>query len=75
MEGLVEHMNKDFEIVGLSVTDKGLLKKVGERAVVASVKMLPGADHVDNEWVMEAFMAVYAQYYARVKEYSKQEGL
>lgn len=71
----MEHMNKDFEVVGLSATDKGLLKKVGERAVVASVKMLPGADHVDNEWVMEAVMAIYAQYYARVKEYSKQEDL
>ena len=68
-------MNKDFEVVGLSATDKGLLKKVGERAVVASVKMLPGADYADNEWVMEAIMAVYAQYYARVKEYSKQEGV
>lgn len=64
-----------FEIVGLSATDKGVLKKVGERAVVASVKMLPGADHVDDEWVMETVMAVYAQYYARVKEYSRQEGL
>ena len=68
-------MNKDFEVVGLSATDKGVLKKVGERAIVASVKMLPGADQADNDWLMESVMAVYAQYYARVKEYSKQEGL
>ena len=68
-------MNKDFEVVELSATDKGLLKKIGERAIVASVKMLPGADQADNHWLMESIMTVYAQYYARVKEYRKQEGV
>ena len=63
-----------FEIVGLSATDKGLLKKVGERAVVMSVKMLPSADQQDNDRLMEAVKDAYMQYYSRVKEYSR-EGL
>lgn len=67
-------MEQKFEIISLSASDKGLLKMTGERAVVANIKMIPGADAADNEWVTEELRNLYMRYYTRVSEYKKTEG-
>ena len=56
-------MDKEFEIIKLSPRDTGLLKIVGEREVVVSVKVLNGSDEADNEWLMENIGNLYRQYY------------
>lgn len=66
-------MEKKFEIINLSAREKGLLKTVGVREVVVSLKLLPGADNLDNDWLMQAVKNVYMQYYSRVEEYRKME--
>ena len=43
--------------------------------MVLSVKVLPGSDSSDNDWMIEALRAVYMQYYSRVAEYRDVEGL
>lgn len=67
-------MEKGFEIVGLGLQEKGVLKTVGNREVVVSVKTIPGADVSDNDWIMEAVRNCYMQYYSRVAEYRNMEG-
>lgn len=67
-------MEKGFEIINISAGEKGILKTVGSREVVLSVKVLPGSDSSDNDWLMKALMAVYMQYYSRVAEYRDLEG-
>lgn len=62
-------MEREFEIIGLGLQEKGLLKTFGNREVVISVKVLPGADNSDNEWIMESIRNLYLQYYTRVSEY------
>ena len=66
-------MDKEFEIIKLSPRDTGLLKIVGEREVVVSVKVLNGSDEADNEWLMENIGNLYRQYYSRVKSYAEKE--
>ena len=68
-----ENMDKEFEIIKLSPRDTGLLKIVGEREVVVSVKVLNGSDEADNEWLMENIGNLYRQYYSRVKSYAEKE--
>ena len=68
-------MEKGFEIINISAGEKGILKTVGNREVVLSVKVLPGSDSSDNDWLIEALRAVYMQYYSRVAEYRNVEGL
>lgn len=58
-------------VVNLTAREKGLLKVVGEREIVASIKMLEGADSIDNAWLIEAVKEVYSQYYSRVCEYRR----
>lgn len=65
-------MEQKFEIINLSASDKGLLKVTGGREVVANMRMIPGADAADNEWVMETVRSIYMQYYSRVAEYRKE---
>lgn len=67
-------MEKGFEIINISAGEKGILKTVGNREVVLSVKVLPGSDSSDNDWLIEALRAVYMQYYSRVAEYRNVEG-
>ncbi len=67
-------MEQKFEIINLSASDKGLLKVTGGREVVANMRMIPGADAADNEWVMEELRNLYMRYYTRVSEYRKMEG-
>ena len=67
-------MEKGFEIINISAGEKGILKTVGNREVVLSVKVLPGSDSSDNDWMIEALRAVYMQYYSRVAEYRDVEG-
>jgi len=67
-------MKKGFEIINISAGEKGILKTVGNREVVLSVKLLPGSGGSDNDWLIEALRAVYMQYYSRVAEYRDVEG-
>lgn len=64
-------MENGFEFVALTTGEKGLLKKVGAREVVVTVKHLPGADEADNLWLEEAIKNMYLQYYNRVKSYKE----
>lgn len=61
-----------FQILTLSARDRGVLKTVGEREVVASVKVLAQADSTDNDWLIEEVKNVYMRYYSRVCDYSKE---
>ena len=68
-------MERDFEIIKLPGTgDRGILKTVGDREVVVSIKLIQGADSADNEWLSEAIRNVYMQYYSRVSEYITPKG-
>ena len=40
--------------------------------IVASVKLIAGADEADNVWLMEKVKQAYQQYYSRVQEYHKE---
>ena len=68
-------MERGFEIINLSAKEKGILKTVGDREVVSTVKLLPGADNSDNEWLIESVWSIYMQYYSRVAEYRNMEGI
>lgn len=61
-------MDEKFVVVKLSDRDRGILKTVGDREVVVSVKIQPGADSADNNFLMESLKIVYMQYYNRVAE-------
>uniref|UniRef100_UPI00405680F6 hypothetical protein n=1 Tax=Acetatifactor sp. TaxID=1872090 RepID=UPI00405680F6 len=68
-------MERGFEIINLSATEKAVLKVTGGREVVANIKMIPGADAADNDWVMEELRNLYMRYYSRVAEYRNMEGI
>ena len=61
-----------FQILTLSARDRGLLKIVGEREVVASIRVLAQADSTDNDWLIEEVKNIYMRYYSRVCDYSKE---
>ena len=73
-------MNKfgeeDFMLINLRGTqgtrEFGILKTLGNREIVASAKLLAGADEADNVWLMEKVKQAYQQYYSRVQEYHKE---
>ena len=73
-------MNKfgeeDFMLINLRGTqgtrEFGVLKTIGNRDIVASVKLIAGADEADNVWLMEKIKQAYQQYYSRVQEYHKE---
>lgn len=63
----------DFMLINLGgmqgVREFGVLKTIGDRDIVASAKLIAGADEADNVWLMEKFKQAYQQYYSRVQEY------
>lgn len=65
---------EDFMLINLKGTqgarEFGVLKTIGDRGVVASAKLLGGADEADNVWLMEKVRQAYQQYYSRVQEYT-----
>lgn len=67
---------EDFMLVNLRGTqgtrEFGVLKTIGDRGIVASAKLLAGADEADNMWLMEQIRHAYQQYYSRVQEYVKE---
>lgn len=67
---------EDFMLINLRGTqgtrEFGVLKTIGDRDIVASAKLLAGADEADNVWLMEKVKQAYQQYYSRVQEYSKE---
>lgn len=67
---------EDFMLINLrgtlGVREFGVLKTIGNRDIVASVKLLAGADESDNVWLMEKVKQAYQQYYSRVQEYHKE---
>lgn len=67
---------EDFMLINLRGTqgtrEFGVLKTLGNRDIVASVKLLAGADEADNVWLMEKVKQAYQQYYSRVQEYHKE---
>lgn len=67
---------EDFMLINLrgtqGVREFGVLKTLGNRDIVASVKLLAGADEADNVWLMEKVKQAYQQYYSRVQEYHKE---
>ena len=67
---------EDFMLINLRGTqgarEFGVLKTIGNRDIVASVKLLAGADEADNVWLMEKVKQAYQQYYSRVQEYHKE---
>lgn len=66
---------EDFMLVNLrgaqGTREFGVLKTIGDRDIVASAKLLAGADEADNTWLMEKVRQAYQQYYSRVHEYTK----
>lgn len=67
---------EDFMLVNLRGTNGtrefGVLKTLGTRDIVASAKIIDGADEADNVWLMEKYKQAYQQYYSRVREYNKE---
>lgn len=67
---------EDFMLINLRGTqgarEFGVLKTIGNRDIVASVKLIAGADEADNVWLMEKVKQAYQQYYSRVQEYHKE---
>ena len=67
---------EDFMLINLRGTqgtrEFGVLKTLGNRDIVASAKLLAGADEADNVWLMEKVKQAYQQYYSRVQEYHKE---
>lgn len=69
-------MGNDFLVINISAREKGLLKTTGNREVVASIKMIQGADNADDDWLMESVKNIYMQYYSRVADYiGRKEGI
>ena len=64
----------DFMLLNLSDREKGVLKTVGEREYVSTVKFLRTARPADNEWLAMETLKLYEEYYARVRAYAR-EGL
>ena len=44
----------------------GVLKTVGEREIVADIKLMVTANEADNVWLMEQVKSLYETYYNRV---------
>lgn len=63
-------MEEKFEIINLQGST-GILMKIGQREVVVSIKMMPGADQADNEWLAKEIRALYIRYYSRTRDYNK----
>lgn len=67
---------EDFMLINLRGTqgtrEFGVLKTIGNRDIVASAKLIVGADEADNVWLMEKVKQAYQQYYSRVQEYHKE---
>lgn len=56
----------DFMLVNLTSRNIGVLKTVGEREIVADIKLMVTANEVDNLWLMEQVKSLYESYYNRV---------
>ena len=65
----MRRIEQDFMIVNLAAREVGVLKTIGEREFVATVKLENGADEADNMWLIEQVKLLYQQYYARVGDY------
>lgn len=59
----------NFMLIQLNTKETGVLRTVGEREFVGTVKLLNGADAADNEWIAKQLMLICEQYYTRVNEY------
>lgn len=56
----------DFMLVNLTSRNIGVLKTVGEREIVADIKLMVTANEADNVWLMERVKSLYESYYNRV---------
>lgn len=56
----------DFMLVNLTSRNIGVLKTVGEREIVADIKLMVTANEADNVWLMEQVKSLYETYYNRV---------
>lgn len=56
----------DFMLVNLTSRNIGVLKTVGEREIVADIKLMVTANEADNVWLMEQVKRLYESYYNRV---------
>jgi len=56
----------DFMLVNLTSRNIGVLKTVGEREIVADIKLMVTANEADNVWLMEQVKSLYESYYNRV---------
>lgn len=62
----------DFMLLNLSDREKGVLKTVGEREFVSTVKFMRMAKIEDNEWLAMETLKLYEEYYARVCAYIRE---
>ena len=62
---------KDLDIIQLRQNEKGILKTKGEREVVVSIVLIPGADEFDNTELVQELKLAYLKYYSRVAEYKE----
>lgn len=56
----------DFMLVNLTSRNIGVLKTVGEREIVADIKLMVTANEADNMWLMEQVKSLYESYYNRL---------
>lgn len=56
----------DFMLVNLTSRNIGVLKTVGEREIVADIKLMVTANEADNVWLVEQVKSLYESYYHRV---------
>lgn len=56
----------DFMLVNLTSRNIGVLKTVGEREIVADIKLMVTANEADNVWLMDQVKSLYETYYNRV---------
>lgn len=56
----------DFMLVNLTSRNIGVLKTVGEREIVADIKLMVTANEADNVWLVEQVKSLYESYYNRV---------
>lgn len=61
----------DLMLLQLSDRERGVLKTVGEREYVSTVKFLSAANPDDNEWLAMETLKLYQEYFRRVQEYVK----
>ena len=53
----------DFMLVNLTSRNIGVLKTVGEREIVADIKLMVTANEADNVWLMEQVKSLYESYF------------